>query len=155
MKYIYPFPALRMYCRYVFLVVDGVDRGPASVLAALSTTSPTVPTGATQFPVASSNDMSPEEEALQAFSRREVRRALDELCTVLNHIISVDGVFNRARPTCKAADSDPESMRNYRSMSAAISSMDVPGTRLPLPDLLERTKKNFLKLKLKVCIQEV
>lgn len=61
--------------RYVFLVVDGVDRGPASVLAALSTNSP-VGTNQKSFPpfppAGPFSDMSPEEEALQAFSRREV-----------------------------------------------------------------------------------
>ena len=105
--------------RYVFLVVDGVDRGPASVLAALSSSSPVAPNHSFPSipPAGSLNDMSPEEEALQAFSRREVReyifsaqcaivfsmtrivlqvrRALDDLRLVLNHLLTVDSVINR------------------------------------------------------------
>jgi hypothetical protein len=51
-------------------VVDGVDRGPVSVLAALSAASPPTPISRpkSQFPTAGAfSDMSPEEEALQVY----------------------------------------------------------------------------------------
>ena len=139
--------------RYVYLVVDGVDRGPASVLAALSMNSPVLNNNH-RFPTAGNmSDMSPEEEALQAFSRREVRRALDELTQVLQHLLTVDGVLHRLpREGCSAENSDLLAAENryHRSMSIATSDS---GMRLPLDELADHTDGLFQRLQLRVRTQ--
>lgn len=137
--------------RYVYLVVDGVDRGPASVLAALAVNSP-LPSNNHRFPTAGNmSDMSPEEEALQAFSRREVRRALDELSQTLQHLLTVDGVLHRLPREGRGCTEDSDLLdaenRYYRSMSMATSDS---GLRLPLGELIDHTDGLFQKLQLKV-----
>lgn len=141
----------------MFLVVDGVDRGPASVLAALSAVSPKLQTSKQQqqLPTAAGTqceDMSPEEEALRAFSRREVRQALDEISIALGHVLTVDVVVKG--PTTSGATEDDNhagggsSNRYYRSMSDTMS--NSAASRLSLEELMDKTKSLFSKLELKV-----
>jgi hypothetical protein len=105
---------------------------------------------------------------LQAFSRREVRRALEEISIALNHILSVDGVVNRPRSELEGGpgggpgaggggesdgdgdDSIPgkRKSRYYRSMSTAIDALAT--ARLPLAELMNKTTCLFARLELKV-----
>ena len=66
--------------RYVFLVVDGVDRGPDAIAITPKSSSST---GQTLWGE-SQNQL----EALQAFSRREVRTSLEEFTAILLHVIA-------------------------------------------------------------------
>jgi hypothetical protein len=68
--------------RYVFLVVDGVDREPQALSVLMS------PRASRQAAGAAGDSRAAENEALVAFARRETRTALTDISAILSELMS-------------------------------------------------------------------